>query len=277
MQEAGVYLIRGLPNSTSCTQEQNQLYQEFKGKTRSKTSKIFSKKLADRSSMIKKYKNELTALGFHGNWNMITDLTQDECDNDEAILVLEDCVVTPDVQVVLDKLTKVMRSPSLLNDDLPQIVNGMKNEPIEMSPFLSTFTKDKIINCFRRVGYAPFTRECLSSPYIRHELGETHEDTGKDTGGLDQLVNDYEEAKLDLKKEGFNVEGIFDAEIPTATNLRRKETEDKQVNELIERNGGFSASAIYTNIGTVCINSGAVLKAQRYQLEKKATEEQAKK
>jgi len=180
-------------------------------------------------------------------------------------------MVTPDIQVVLDKLTKAMRLPSLSNDDLPQIVNGMKNELIKISPFFSTFTKDKIINCFRCVGYAPFTRECLSSPYI------TLEDTGKDTSSLDQLVNKYEEAKLDLKKEGFNVEGIFDAEIPTATNLRRKETEDKQVNELIERNGGFSASAIYTNIGTVCINSGAVLKAQRYQLEKKATEEQAKK
>ena len=166
-----------------------------------------------------------------------------------------------------------MRSPSLSNDDLPQIVNGMKNEPIEMSPFFSTFTKDKIINCFWSVGYAPFTRECLSSPYIRHELGETHEDNG----GLDQLVNEYEEAKLDLKKEGFNVEGIFDAEIPTATNLRSKETEDEQVKALIERKGGFSASAIYTNIGTMCITSGAVLKAQRYQLEKKGTEEQAKK
>ena len=82
--------------------------------------------------------------------------------------------------------------------------------------------KDKIINCFRHVCYAPFTIECLKSPYIRHELGEKQEDTC-----LDELVNDYEEAKLDLKKEGFNVEGIFDVEIPTATNLRRKETEDE--------------------------------------------------
>ena len=30
------------------------------------------------------------------------------------------------------------------------------------------------------------------------------------------------------------------------------------------------------NVGTMCITSGAVLKAQRYQLEKKATEERAK-
>ena len=165
--------------------------------------------------------------------------------------------VTPDMQVVLEKLIKSMISPSLSNDDLPQISNGMKNEPITMSPLFSTFTKDKIINCFQRVGYAPFIRECLKSPYIRDEIGENQEDTC-----LDELVNEYEEAKLDLKKEGFNVEGIFDAEIPTATNLRGKETEYEQAKALIERRGGFSASSIYTNVRTVCITLGVVLKAQ---------------
>ena len=148
----------------------------------------------------------------------------------------------------------------------------MKNEPITVSPFFSIFMRDKIINCFRRVGYAPFTRECLKSPYIRHEICENQEDAC-----LDELVNEYEEAKLDLKKEGFNVEGIFDADIPTATNLKRKETEYEQVKALIERKGGFSASSIYKNVGTMCITLGAVLKAQRYQLKKKATEERAKK
>ena len=43
---------------------------------------------------------------------------------------------------------------------------------------------------------------------------------------------------------------------------------------MIARN---EASSIYTNVGTMCITSGAVLKAQRYQLENKATEEIAKK
>ena len=148
MQDTGVYIVLVLPNSTSSTQDLDKLYQEFKGKTISKTREISSKKLADRSLLIKTYKDELTTLGFHGNWNIITDLTQDDCDRDEAIVVLEYCVVTPDMQVVLDKLIKAMISPSLSNDDLPQIANGMKNEPITSSPFFSTSTKDKIINCF---------------------------------------------------------------------------------------------------------------------------------
>ena len=84
---------------------------------------------------------------------------------------------------------------------------------------------------------------------------------------------------MDLIEKGFNVEGIFDAEIPTATTLRRKETQEEQVKALVDRKGGFSASAIYTNIGTMCVTSGAVLKAQRMQLEqqKKASDVRAKK
>ena len=84
---------------------------------------------------------------------------------------------------------------------------------------------------------------------------------------------------MTLLDQGFNVEGIFDAEIPTATTLRRKETEDEQVKALVDRKGGFSASAIYTNIGTMCVTSSAILKAQRMQLEqqKRAKEDRAKK
>ena len=89
-------------------------------------------------------------------------------------------------------------------------------------------------------------------------------------------MKEYEDAKIELKQEGFNVEGIFDAEVPTATKLRRKETEEEQANALVERKGGFSASAIFTNIGTMCVTSGAIIKAQRIQLEKKALEDMKK-
>ena len=117
-----------------------------------------------------------------------------------------------------------------------------------LSSFFSTFTKEKITNYFARVSYVPFTRACLKSDYIRHELGE---DTGDTT--LQDLVEEYEQAKADLINEGFNIEGIFDAEIPTATKLRRNDTEEDQVKALVTQKGGFSASEIYTNIGTICI------------------------
>ena len=46
MIEKGFYLILGFSNSTLCTQEQDHLYQDFKGITRTKTDKVFCKKLA---------------------------------------------------------------------------------------------------------------------------------------------------------------------------------------------------------------------------------------
>ena len=115
---------------------------------------------------------------------------------------------------------------------------------------------------FRRVVYVPFTRECLKSKYIRHELNE---DT--DNEALATLVTEYEEAKLNLKQDGFNVEGVFDALVTTATCLHCKDTGEEQVQAHVSRRAGFYASAIYTNIGTMCITAGAVLKAQSIQLQ----------
>ena len=45
---------------------------------------------------------------------------------------------------------------------------------------------------------------------------------------------------------------------------------------LVDRKGGFSASAVYTNVGTMCITSSAVLKIQRIQLEQEAVNERLK-
>ena len=63
---------------------------------------------------------------------------------------------------------------------------------------------------FYRVGYVPFTRNCIKIPNIFHEIGVQH------------LVQLYEESNTDLLNQGLHVEGIFDAETPTETKLRRK-------------------------------------------------------
>ena len=105
---------------------------------------------------------------------MVTDVTDDT--SDQPAIVAVDCTVTPEMKVVLDRLKTVMRTTSLTNEDLSLILNGAPDDPIYKSPFFSVFTKSKILNCFRRVGYAPFTRAYLKSEYIRHELGEDLED-----------------------------------------------------------------------------------------------------
>ena len=68
---------------------------------------------------------------------------------------------------------------------------------------------------FSSFSYAPFTREYFKSKHIIHELCKNQENTG-----IDEYLNKYEEARLDLKNEGFNVEEIFDIETLTANNTR---------------------------------------------------------
>ena len=135
MQQRGVYLVLSLPNSTSCTQEQDQLYQEFKGKTRAMTDKVYSDKLASRTIRIKSLKEELS---------LIRNLESTEANPHEIDL--------------LNQLKEALRAPSLTNDDLSLIVCGKPTDSPNLSPFASTFTKEKIIKCFHRVGYVPFTR-----------------------------------------------------------------------------------------------------------------------
>ena len=82
------------------------------------------------------------------------------------------------------------------------------------------------------------------SPYICHDLGGEGDDTF-----LQHLVQVYEESNIYLLNQGFYVQGIFNLKIPTATNLRMKETEEDQLQALVQRKGDFSALSIYANVG----------------------------
>ena len=149
-----------------------------------------------------------------------------------------------------------MKQPKLTNDDLPDIVT---------EPFYSCFTNEKIMNCFSHVGYAPFTRKALQNPNIRHELNVSNQND-KSTQ-MENIVAEYNETKDKLKNLGFRGEGIFDAEIDCAPVIQRSTEEKEQIQALVWKKKAFSASGIYNNIGTMCVTSGAVLKAQRSQME----------
>ena len=45
---------------------------------------------------------------------------------------------------------------------------------------------------------------------------------------------------------------------------------------LLDKKGGFSASEIFTNVRTMCVTPGAIIKAQIIQLEKKSKEDMDK-
>lgn len=177
---------------------------------------------------------------------------------------------TPQGFDLLTQLKEGTKTPSLIKDNLSSIVCGNPTDSPSLSPFASTFIQEKIIRCFCCVRYVPFTRNCLTNEYVRHELGEDTQDTA-----LKDLAQEYEAAKVALKEQCFNVDGIFDTDIVTHTNLKRKDTEDDQVNTLVALKGAFSASAIFTNIGTMCVTSSAIMKVQMIQLDAEAYKKEA--
>jgi hypothetical protein len=56
--------------------------------------------------------------------------------------------------------------------DLAMIVNGVSGDPIQDQPFDCHFTKAKIVGSWEKIGFVPFTRNCLQNSKVRRELGQ---------------------------------------------------------------------------------------------------------
>ena len=56
-------------------------------------------------------------------------------------------------------------------EDLAVIVNGRADDDVSTQPFNKCFKKDKIVQAWQKIGFVPFTRNCLSDKKVRHELG----------------------------------------------------------------------------------------------------------
>ena len=50
---------------------------------------------------------------------------------------------------------------SLGFDDLATIVDGKDDDELSMKPFTKTFTKEKILKAWAKIGLVPFTRKCV--------------------------------------------------------------------------------------------------------------------
>mmetsp|Transcript_7811 Transcript_7811/g.9089 ORF Transcript_7811/g.9089 Transcript_7811/m.9089 type:complete len:275 (+) Transcript_7811:1191-2015(+) len=259
MWRLGIYLVFGLPNVTSVSQEMDQLYQIFKGRCRAKTLRLFSEKLTTRSRKIVKCHDTLKTLKFQPSHGVsIEDLNpEDEVGGDTS----------PLIKKALNELGVAMKQPTLDNDDLSYIVNGCEGELINDRPFDFTFEKDRIIKANERVGYVPFTRAYLKNKHVKHGLGQREKNEE-----IEQVNEDYHKAKIELKDQGFRVDGIFDVTIATSTSIKRKEREDDQAHALMKRKGAFSVSGTYTNMGSMCVSWPAVTQVQRQQLEQEEKE-----
>ena len=145
-------------------------------------------------------------------------------------------------------------------EDLATIVNGHADDDISRRPVDKNFTKEKIIQAWEKVGFVPFTRNCLSSKKVRHELGETTANVA-----LEDLQVQYDALVSAAERQGLN-EGVFDAAIPVSRKLARVHDEDEQVKQLLEQKGAFSASALWNICGTRVGNARVALRAQKEQI-----------
>jgi hypothetical protein len=68
-----------------------------------------------------------------------------------------------------------------------------------MKPFSRSFTKEKILGSWSKVGFVPFTRNCVKSKKVRHELGQATKDQS-----LQDIHTEYQKLVTDSDKDGLN-------------------------------------------------------------------------
>jgi len=241
--EQGLLILMGLPNATSVNQEMDALYGAFKSSTYARGEVILTERLR-----LKGQRNSAPRT--------------DDGDDEEG------------EQEVAARGGN-HRSPVAVTmgfEDLATVVNGKQDDEIGMKPFAKNFTKDKILASWSKVGFVPFTRNCIKSKKVRHELGQRQKDDS-----LEELKTSYKDLVNSAKVHGLNA-GIFDATIPVARPVERKAEEDAQVKQLVETKGSFSAGGLWAVCGTRIGNASVVLRAQKEQLalEAKKVESQSK-
>ena len=69
-----------------------------------------------------------------------------------------------------DHLSKIKCVVGLKNYDLSVMINRNDTDTLEYKSVDRYVTKTKIKDVFYKVGFLPFTRDCLNSPLVRHEL-----------------------------------------------------------------------------------------------------------
>jgi hypothetical protein len=92
-------------------------------------------------------------------------------------------------------------------EDTSTVVNGNSTDDVSMKPFTRTFTREKILRSWLKVGFCPLTRNCIQNKKVRHELGQALQDKV-----LKDLHKSYTGVVRQADEEGLNA-GIFDGSL----------------------------------------------------------------
>ena len=242
MHLEGVHIFPGLPNTTSCTQEMDDIFQQFKGDCDTQAQEVFARKTYEKAAAIEYKAKEKELARERG----------------EAI--------APEVEGIRVSVAH------LTNDDLPEILNGKPGEPIDKRPFDKNFTPGKIFRCWMNIGWTPFTRNALKHKKVRHMLGDGGANSEmKET--LESVTEQYAKLKGEIKECGIN-DFVFRSSIQVhKKHPSTAKTEEEQVKTLVEGKGAFSAGGQWCAMGFQLLGSRALVRAQLIQVqnEKKKT------
>jgi hypothetical protein len=122
--------------------------------------------------------------------------------------------------------------------DLAIIVDGKADDDVSMKPFTKTFTWDKILGTWAKLGFVQFTRNFLKDKKVWDELGQTHVNVDIET-----LHGNYVDLVALAENHGLN-QGIFDATLPVAIRLERVADEDQQVRQLLAQSLRYGMYAV---------------------------------
>jgi len=220
-RELGLLILMGLPNATSVNQEMDALYGSFKAATYARGEVNLTELMQLRGL------ERSAAAAAAGNG----------------------ATAVPTLTLF-----------AMGFEDTSTVVNGNSTDDVSMKPFTRTFTREKILRSWSKVGFCPFTRNCIQDKKVRHELGQALQDKA-----LEDLHKSYTGVVSQADEEGLNA-GIFDGRIPVAKQVNRELDEDDQVKMLVETKGSFSAGALWNVCGTRIGNASVVLRAQTEHL-----------
>ena len=223
MADKGVYLFPSGPtNCTAACQECDQDFAEYKQAGDEVTDDIISERISEQAAQETALRDRRTFTRADGQQSRrVKDLTKVE----------------------------------LTNSDLPRIVNGRPDDPIEKRPFSRAFSKEKVGWGNHKVGAVPLTRAALQNPKVRREL-EADEDA---TGTVKAIAEAHALNTQACTALGLNT-AVVDQQLPRRLAVVAPPTCDEEViRKLVE--GKVSQAAMWVNIGAVAFNASIVNKA----------------
>ena len=147
----------------------------------------------------------------------------------------------------------------LTNCDLGRIVCGRESDDVELRPFERSFTPERIVASWCKIGAAPCTRAGLEQSKVRHEAIEGD----PKLGDLLALEERHTTNVTALEAKGANV-NVFKAKLPRRAIIARATGPAAQLQALVEN--GVAHSSVWHHCGAIALNSDVVLAAEGARL-----------